>query len=106
MTIHNTGPDEMVLKSVASDAAEIAQIHVMEHVGEIMKMKEVGELRIAANGQTLLAPNGYHIMLIGLFKPVVEGETIPLVLNFAGGETVAVDAVVKKWAPMSPMSHN
>ncbi len=105
MTIQNTGPDEMVLKSAASKIAEIAQIHTMEQVGEIMKMKEVSELHVPANGRVTLAPKGYHIMLIGLLRPIAEGETIPLTLNFADGTRVGVDAVVRKWGKMAPMDH-
>ena len=78
----------------------------MEQVGEIMQMKEVSELRIPANGQAILAPKGYHIMLIGLTRPIREEETIPLSLNFTDRETVVVDAVVKKWGSMPPMSHH
>ena len=106
MTIHNTGPDDAVLKSADCDVAKTVQIHTMEQVGEIMKMKEVSELHIPANGQAILAPKGYHIMLIGLARPINEGETIPLSLNFTDRATVTVDAVVKKWGSMTPMSHH
>lgn len=106
MTIQNTGPEEILLKSAACEIAEVVQIHTMEQVGEIMKMKEVKELRIPANGQMTLAPKGYHIMLIGLLKPIAEGEVIPLSLNFASGAAVKVEAEVRKWGPMAPMSHN
>lgn len=100
MTIQNDGPEEMVLVSAASDIAEMVQIHTMEQVGEMMKMKEISELRVPVNGQAVLAPMGYHIMLIGLSRPIAEGEMIPLSLNFADGTRVKVDAVVKKWGPM------
>ena len=106
MIIHNTDSDDAVLISAGCDIAETVQIHTMEQLGEIMKMKEVSELRIPANEQAVLAPKGYHIMLIGLVRPIQEGETIPLSLNFSGRATVAVDAVVKKWASMAPMSHH
>ncbi len=106
MTIHNTGSDDAVLKSADCDVAETVQIHTMEQVGEIMKMKEMSELRIPANGQAILAPKGYHIMLIGLIRPINEGETISLSLNFTDRATVAADAVVKKWGSMPPMSHH
>jgi copper(I)-binding protein len=106
MTIHNTGSDDAVLKSAGCDIAETVQIHTMEQVGEIMKMKEVRELRIPAYGQAILAPKGYHIMLIGLVRPINEGETIPISLNFADRATLTVDAVVKKWGSMPPMSHH
>lgn len=106
MTIRNTGSDDAILKSAHCDVAETVQIHTMEQVGEIMKMKEVSELRIPANGEAILAPKGYHIMLIGLVRPINEGESIPLTLYFTDRATLAVDAVVKKWATMPPMSHH
>lgn len=106
MTIHNSGPDDAVLKSANCEIAETVQIHTMEQVGEMMKMKEVSELLIPANGQASLAPKGYHIMLIGLVRPIKEGEAIPLSLIFTDREAVAVDAVVKKWGSMSQMSHH
>ena len=105
MTIQNTGSVEMIINSADSEVAEIVQIHTMEQVGEVMKMKELSELRVPANGQISLAPKGYHIMLIGLLKPISEGEVIPLSLNFSDGSIVTVEAVVRKWGPMSPVSH-
>ena len=103
MTIQNNQPGEMILDSAASEIAETVQIHAMEQVGEMMKMKEISDLHIPANEQAVLAPKGYHIMLIGLLRPLAEGETIPLILNFRDGSTVAVDAVVRKWGTMAPM---
>lgn len=105
MTIQNTGSVEMIINSADSEVAEIVQIHTMEQVGEVMKMKELSELRVPANGQISLAPKGYHIMLIGLLKPISEGEFIPLSLNFSDGSIFTVEAVVRKWGPMSPVSH-
>lgn len=106
MTIHNSGSDDAVLESADCDIAETVQIHTMEQVGEMMKMKEVSELLIPADGHASLAPKGYHIMLIGLVRPIKEGETIPLSLNFTDRATVVIDAVVKKWGSMPPMSHH
>ena len=105
MTIQNTGSEDMILISAACEVTEIVQIHTMEQVGEVMKMKELNNLRVPSNGQTSLAPKGYHIMLIGLLRPISVGEVIPLTLNFSDESIVNVDAVVRKWGPMSPMSH-
>lgn len=106
MTIGNAGSDDAVLISASCDVAETVQIHTMEQVGEIMKMKEVRELRIPAMGQAVLAPKGYHLMLIGLIRPISEGETIPLLLKFKDGASEEVEAVVKKWGSMSSMPHH
>ena len=97
LTIENATGAELVLTSAATTVARSVQIHRMEQVGEVMKMKEIGELRIPAGERAVLAPKGFHLMLIDLLRPLKEGETIPLVLNFAGGATMTVDAVVSKW---------
>lgn len=99
LTIENATGTELVLESAATNVARSVQIHRMEQVGEIMKMKQISEIRIPAGGRAVLAPKGYHLMLIDLLRPLQEGETIPLVLNFAGGTTVNVDAVVSKLGP-------
>ena len=100
MTIQNKGSEDMVLVSAVCEIAELVQIHTMEHVGDMMKMMEIKELSVPANGEAALAPMGNHIMLIGLTRPVTEGEKIPITLNFADGTSVSVDAEVKKWGPM------
>ena len=105
MTIQNAGSEERILLAATCEVAESAQIHTMEQVGEVMKMRELSSLRVPSSGQTRLAPKGNHIMLIGLFRPISEGEVIPISLNFSDGSIVNVDAVVRKWRPMSPMSH-
>ena len=50
----------------------------------------------------MLKPNGYHIMLTGLTRPLKEGETFPLTLTFAkaGSQNVAVS--VQKVGSMGP----
>jgi copper(I)-binding protein len=97
LTIENTTGAELVLQSAGTAVARTVEIHRMEQVGEVMKMKAVGELRIPGSGKAVLAPKGYHLMLIDLLRPLQEGETIALVLNFSDGTTVNFDAVVSKW---------
>ena len=99
LTIDNTSGRELLLQSASTEVARSVQIHSMEQVGEVMKMKEIGELRIPAGGRAVLAPKGYHLMLMGLLRPLEEGETIPLVLTFSNGASLTARAVVKKWAP-------
>ena len=97
LTIENATGADLVLHSASTAVARTVEIHRMEQVGEIMKMKEVGELRIPAGERAVLAPKGSHLMLIDLLRPLKEGETIPLALNFNGDTNVEVDAVVSKW---------
>jgi copper(I)-binding protein len=97
MTIENRTRAELVLQSAGADVARIVEIHRMEQVGDMMVMKKVDSLRIPAGERIALKPNGFHLMIIGLLRPLEEGETIPLVLYFADGSSVTVKAVVRKW---------
>ena len=56
-----------------------------------------------AEGEVVLKPGSYHIMLLGVKQPLVEGETISVNLSYANGETETLDVPVKK--VMSGMKH-
>jgi periplasmic copper chaperone A len=67
-------------------------VHRTEIVDGIARMREVSMLHVEA-GQTLeFAPNGMHLMLIGLNKPLVDGQSFELDLLFevAGPRKVRV----------------
>lgn len=97
MTIENKTGGELVLQSARTTAARIVELHKMEQAGNVMTMKEVNTLRIPAGGSLVLEPKSFHLMIIDLLKPLAEGETIPIVLDFDGGIHVTVNAVVHKW---------
>jgi Fe-S oxidoreductase len=52
-------------------------------------------MRAVADGELKLKSGSYHIMLIGLTRPLVSGETIPLKLKFEKAGEVTVDAKIK-----------
>ncbi len=87
---HGTEPDRLV--SAVTPAAKSAEIHKSEVVDGIMKMAPVGSLEIPVNGTLEMKPGGYHIMLIGLVKPLKKGDEIEITLTFekAGAVTVKV----------------
>ena len=64
----------------------------MKMDGDVMRMRELdGGLPIPAGGSVDLKPGGYHIMFMDLAAPLVEGETVEVVLTVerAGDVTVA-----------------
>ena len=62
----------------------------------MMKMREVPDgVAIPAGGNVALAPKGSHLMLLGLKKPLKEGETFSATLNFEKAGSVPVRFVVK-----------
>jgi copper(I)-binding protein len=57
---------------------------------EVKGMREVRFLEIPAGGRLELKPGGKHLMLIGLQRPLREGERIMFNLRFEGGGTARV----------------
>ena len=77
--------------------------HVMLHESRmemgVMKMVHLpGGIAIPAHGSAELKPLGKHVMLIGLTHKLREGNNVTLTLNFSNGETITLDAPVKKVA--------
>ena len=81
---------------VHSSVAGSVQMHEMAMTGDIMKMREVDAVRLPAGQWVEFKPGGYHLMLMGLKKPIVAGDKIPLTLVVEGAnkkrQTVEVQA--------------
>ncbi len=95
MTIENKSQTQAVLKSVTSKVVETVELHSMEHVDGVMKMRQVSEIKIPANGQVELKPGGLHLMLFGIQNPLAKGDVIELNLRFEDGRQSIVQAQIK-----------
>ena len=86
MLLVNVDESDHTLVSVSSPLVGDAQLHqtIVENDVARMVPQEDG-LLIPANGFVLLAPGGYHIMLINVTQPLVEGDALPLTLTFENG---------------------
>lgn len=80
--------------SVSSPAAAVAEIHEMKMADGVMRMRAVDALALPAGQVVALAPGGYHIMLMGLARPLVKGEMIELTLTFEKAGSVSVQVPV------------
>ena len=96
LTITNKSHDADRLLSASSDVADKLQFHEMKVVNGIMEMREItGGLPVAANDSVVLKPGGYHVMLIGLKKPLKADETIPLTLDFEKAGKISLTVPVR-----------
>ena len=43
----------------------------------------------------MLQPGGYHVMLMGLHAPLIEGSSFPLTLSFDNGKDVTLTVKVR-----------
>lgn len=75
-------------------AAGQAELHEVVTEGGLTRMRHVSRLPIPAGGTVRLAPGGYHVMLTELSGPLEVGQTLPVTLVFARGDTVRFAASV------------
>ena len=89
MKIDNSGVADQLV-SASSPAAGEVQLHQMSMEGNVMKMGQVKDIAVPANGSVDLKPGGYHIMLMNIKAPLKAGETVPVKLKFAKAGEVEV----------------
>ncbi len=96
LVIENRGGDPIALVAVATEAAERAEIHVMEYKDDRMTMRRVEELQVPAGAEVALKPGGTHLMLMELRQPLRDGDEVELVLRFGNGTERRVQMLVQK----------
>ena len=95
MTITNTGdaPDRLV--SVQTDVASNVEIHDVVMDGGVMQMMpQLDGVEIPAGGELVLAPGGYHVMLIGLTESLLNGDAFTATLTFETAGEVEITVPV------------
>ncbi|MBT9499644.1 MAG: copper chaperone PCu(A)C [Burkholderiaceae bacterium] len=70
------------LVAARSPVAGVVEIHEMAMDGDVMKMRQIPGLDLAAGRTMELKPGGYHVMLMSLKQPLKGGQSVPLTLIF------------------------
>jgi copper(I)-binding protein len=108
MTLKST--EDVVLTSAGSPVAQQVEIHEMKMQGDMMTMRPISELPLPANKPVKLRPGGYHVMLIGLTKPIITGEKLPITLNYQDKNgkkgSIEVQAEVRELTATQHGAHN
>jgi periplasmic copper chaperone A len=94
-TLRNTGHEPAVLVGVDCPLAAAAMLHKTSVVAGESRMRPVERLTIPPGRSVTLAPGGLHVMLHELSSPIAVGQTVPLVLHFAGGKELHIEAQVR-----------
>jgi copper(I)-binding protein len=107
VAMHITSQKEASIIAVSSADSKTVEIHSMSHENGMMKMRALEVFPLKARQEVALGSDGNHIMLIGLKKPLKEGDSVKLTLTllFADKhkEAIEVKAVVK---PMTEQQDN
>jgi periplasmic copper chaperone A len=73
VTIRSPTTDRLVAAS--TPVAKKTELHTMSMSGMVMKMRPIVGIDIRAGQSVTLAPDGMHIMLMGLAKPLKAGQS-------------------------------
>lgn len=94
--ISTDGTDDALL-SVVGPSAGVFELHETTHEDGAMRMRQVPEIVVDADGAAL-EPGGLHLMMIDLAAPLADGDTVDLVLMFRDAGAVPVTLPVKSGA--------
>jgi copper(I)-binding protein len=95
LTIANAGRTADKLLSIDCACAASAMMHETRTVNGVSSMTMVGEVAIPAGGKVQFKPEGLHVMLVGLKKPLKAGTTQTMTLRFQKAGTVKAAFAVK-----------
>lgn len=70
--------------AASSPLAAVVEIHEMKMEDGVMRMRAVEALPLPAGQAVALKPGSYHVMLMGLQRPIKAGEAVPLTLTVEG----------------------
>lgn len=96
-----TASRDLRLIGARSDVAQNTEVHEMAMQGQMMRMREVAAVPLPRGQAVALAPGGYHVMLIGLKRPLSAGEQVTLTLVFEDAGGKRSEQIVR--APVRPL---
>ena len=96
MEIRNNGRQPERLLSAYTEMAKRVELHVTEHAEEVAKMRQLRIFEVPARERLALEPNGAHLMLIDIVRPLRKGERFPLTLRFEKAGELQVEVEVQE----------
>ncbi len=94
-TLKNASQRAVFIVGVTSPLAASAMIHETSLVDGQSRMRMRDRVTVPAGGEVAFAPEGLHVMLSGLNKPLEVGDKVPLTLELERGGSVSLAATVR-----------
>ena len=99
----NDGPAPVRLTGLSSPLAARVEMHESQRVagpmGPMSHMAPLAGVTVPARGVVAFVPEGRHMMLVGLKRPLTAGASVPLTLTFAGAPPLRTTLAVRSTAP-------
>ncbi len=94
VTLVNSGDSDDRLVEAKADVSELVELHTHTMEEGVMRMRAVEAIEVPAGETAELKPGGFHVMLLNLKAPLVEGESFPLTLVFEQAGEVTVEVMI------------
>ncbi|MCF7521366.1 copper chaperone PCu(A)C [Neisseria sp. ZJ106] len=106
VVVHNEKNTADTLTGAASPVAERVEIHTHINDNGVMRMRQAKDgVALPPKASVALKPGGYHIMFMGLKKPLTAGDKFPVTLKFKHDKPQTVTFEVKN-APAPAEQHH
>lgn len=96
-TVRNTSENDTILVGAESPAFGNVEMHRSVNQGGVSSMQPVSKIALAARGQAVFAPHGYHLMLMQRKRSLAIGEEVDVILLFEDEQRLKV-----KFQALSP----
>ena len=96
LMLQNGGRQDEQLLSMSSPIAQHVMLHQSVVEQGMMQMQHVDKLPIKAGQSVLFKPGAYHIMLMGLKKPLQAGQSFMITLHFLHSASIDVIVQIKQ----------
>jgi len=96
LTLTNRGGTAIEIVGARSGIAAQVEIHTTREVDGYTRMERLDALSLGPGESLRLAPGGTHLMLLGLERMPLPGESVELCLQPVAGPAVCTDAAVRR----------
>ena len=104
LSFANAGPADKLV-AISADVSKSVELHTMTMEGDVMRMRQVDAIELAAGQTVELKPGGYHVMFVGLKAPLKAGDKFPAKLKFEKAGEVEVTFNVEAPAAAGAAEH-
>lgn len=96
MQLQNNSTTKHAIVKAESPVSRVVELHTHINEGGVMKMRQIKQIDVPAQGQTTLKPGGLHVMFLGLNSELKSGQSVPVTLIFEDGSKTTIHAQVRK----------
>lgn len=95
MQLQNKSTTEHAIVKAESPVSNVVELHTHINEGGVMKMRQIKQIDVPAQGSTTLKPGGFHVMFLGLKSELKPGQLVPVTLIYEDGSKTTIQATVR-----------